>query len=238
MQSTSRVVIYYGLATNTLSHVLNSVYNKLFTASHATRRHRSHNAFIQALKHIETSLGRFLDSFNHSRKHKHVLCTHRYNCAIYTLVGFLQRFLTGYALQAAFKCLGSIGGIIRKPRLLLKILLSPVNKEFGLFLGSYTLIFRAVSCLLKRLTNKNSALHGLVSGFFAGWSMLFYKSSSIALYLNFKLIEILYFIGVKNKTLPLFKWFDVVLYTISTAFMLWVVIILLNFIFILIFFKA
>jgi len=68
-----------------------------------------------------------------------------------------------------------------------------------------------------QFTNQNDKFHSLIAGFFSGWSMIFYKSSTIALYLNFKLLVTLWFIGVKHKTLPLFKNFDI-LSTISTAF--------------------
>ena len=53
--------------------------------------------------------------------------------------------------------------------------------------------------------------------------MMFYKSSSIAMYLNVKLLEVLWMLGVTNKTLPMWKSFDVILYSVSTAFVLWVV---------------
>lgn len=204
----SRVVVYYGLATEIFANSLTTVNSLLFGRS---RSRGHHSKLTILLKNMEAHIEHFLDSFSRSKSCKHRLCTHRYNCFIYSIIGFLQRFIAGYLLQAAVKCLGSVGAIIKKPRLLLKILLSPVNKQLGrtlitshtdsyvlnfigynqgMFLGSYVLIFRAVSCLLKHLTNKTSPLHGLVSGFFAGWSMMFYKSSSISMYLLFKLLEV------------------------------------------------
>jgi len=47
------------------------------------------------------------------------------------------------------------------------------------------------------------------------------------MYLNVKLLEVLWMLGVANKTLPLWKSFDVILYSVSTAFVLWVVSILI-----------
>jgi len=84
-----------------------------------------------------------------------------------------------------------------------------------------------VSCFYRWITNKDQQINGLIAGFFAGWSMMFYKSSSIAMYLNVKLLEVLWMLGVANKTLPLWKSFDVILYSVSTAFVLWVVSILI-----------
>ena len=179
------------------------------------------NSFLLIMKFIEKKLESVINSLNKSF-HRHDKCSHRYNCATYSIVGFVQRFITGYLLQFAFKCLSSLAAILKNPKLLIKLLKNPVNTELGLFLGFYVFIFRVVSCALRWFTNQNSKWHSLAAGFFSGWSMIFYKSSTIAMYLNFKLIEILWFIGVKNKKLPLIKSFDVILYTLSTAFVLWV----------------
>ena len=46
-------------------------------------------------------------------------------------------------------------------------------------------------CLLRWLRDKEDELHGLVSGFLAGWSMLWFKSQTIALYAAFKLAEVI-----------------------------------------------
>lgn len=195
---------------------LNSITNKL----HRLTDH-SNNLIINRLRLFERKLESFLDSLNKSF-HRHDKCVHRYNCFTYAIAGFVQRFIVGYLLQAAFKCLGSLVAIVKKPKLLFKILKNPLNTDLGLFLGSYVLIFRLVSCALRWLTNKNEKWHSLLAGYFSGWSMIFYKSSTIAMYLNFKLIEILWFIGVKDNKLPLMKSFDVILYSLSTAFVLWV----------------
>jgi hypothetical protein len=192
MSNPSRVVIYYGTATDILTNLLTRVYRAVYGGSDINNnRSPSTNPLIVLLKHFERKIEKCLDSFNHSHAFKHSLCTHRYNCAINASMGFAQRYIAGYLIQIVVKCLGSLGSILRKPKLVVEILLNPVNRELGMFLGSYVLIFRAVSCLLKWLTNKNSKVHGMASGFFAGWSMMFYKSSSIALYLSFKLLEVI-----------------------------------------------
>ena len=50
--------------------------------------------------------------------------------------------------------------------------------------------FQAVSCLCRWVRDKDHQLHGLLAGFLAGWSMLFYRSSSIAMYVAIKLSEV------------------------------------------------
>jgi hypothetical protein len=70
----------------------------------------------------------------------------------------MQRFLVGYLLQAGIKCLSSIGLILRKPQYLIKILKSPVNRELGLFFGSYVLIFRVILILFSKFKANESII--------------------------------------------------------------------------------
>lgn len=133
------------------------------------------------------------------------------------LIGFGKNFSAGFAIQFAFKLLGSLKGLIKNPKILRKVLFHKDNFSLGLFLGFYRLIFTLVNHFLPK-----SLLTTLLSGYFAGWSMLFYKSSSIMLYLLFKLVEVLWFIGIDSGKLPYYRHFDVILYTLSTAFVLWI----------------
>lgn len=216
----SRVVKYYGLVTASLNHFLQLIYS--LTISRPSRHNRSHNPIAAFFRFLERKLDHYLTSLSRSTRCRHHLCNHRYNCLIYSIMGFVQRFIVGFLLQLVIKCAGSIGSLVKSPKLIVKLIKSPANRELGLFLGSYVLIFRCSSCLLRWITNRNNEIQGLISGFCAGWSMIFYKSSSIALYLNFKLLEILWMLGAENKKLLVFKSFDIILYSISTAFMLWV----------------
>jgi hypothetical protein len=54
----------------------------------------------------------------------------------------MQRFIVGFLLQALVKAVGSIGSIFKNPKNIWKILKNPVNRQLGLFLGSYVLIYR------------------------------------------------------------------------------------------------
>ncbi len=164
---------------------------------------RSPSLLGNLMEKFAVTIERFLSALSESKSCKHSLCKHRYNCVIYALLGFIQRFVVGFGLQAAFKVLSSLLKIIKSPKLLIKLLKSPVNRELGMFLGTYVFIYRAFSCLYRWLTNTNNDLSGLISGFFAGWSMIYYKSSSLALYFNFKLLEVslLKFIFYRAQTL-------------------------------------
>jgi hypothetical protein len=132
-------------------------------------------------------------------------------------IGFGKNFSTGFGIQLAFNLLSSLKRVIKNPKILGKVLFHKDNFSLGLFLGFYRLIFALVNYLLPK-----SPLTTLLSGYFAGWSMLFYKSSSIMLYLLFKLVEILWFLGIDSGKLPYYRHFDIILYTLSTAFVLWI----------------
>ncbi|KAG2456322.1 TM135 protein, partial [Polypterus senegalus] len=48
---------------------------------------------------------------------------------------------------------------------------------------------KGTSCLLRWLRNLDDELHALIAGFLAGVSMMFYKSTTISMYLASKLVE-------------------------------------------------
>lgn len=147
----------------------------------------------------------------------HRLCQHSHSCLSSVVEKGLELFCTGFAIQGVVKVLGAIPTMFRKPRHLLYALKHRDNFMFGAFIGSFAAIYNAVCCLCRWVRGKDHQLHGLLAGFLAGWSMLFYKSSSIAMYAAIKLTEIIYFKGIKAGILPYIKWADVVLYTISTS---------------------
>ncbi|XP_063402438.1 transmembrane protein 135-like isoform X4 [Mytilus trossulus] len=148
---------------------------------------------------------------------KHRLCQHKNSCIYYTLKGLLRNFCIGYGIQGVVKVLGSLTKIIRTPNALLQAIKHKDNFKLGAFLGCFVAIFRAVNCLLRWLRDKDDSLHGMVAGFLAGWSMLWYKSQTIALYAAFKLAEILYFKGISKGLVPYIKCADIIIYSLSTA---------------------
>ena len=70
----------------------------------------------------------------------------------------------------------------------------------------YLFLFQAVNCSLRWLRNEDNELHGLLAGFVAGFSMMWYKSSTIAMYFASKLVEVgrqlllLFFLCVTSTT--------------------------------------
>ncbi|XP_052090112.1 transmembrane protein 135-like isoform X2 [Mytilus californianus] len=173
-----------------------------------------HNGFqhqIKQNKSIQTVVRWLKD------QRKHRLCQHKNSCIYYTLKGLLRNFCIGYGIQGVVKVLGSLTKIVRRPSALLQAIKHKDNFNLGAFLGCFVAIFRAVNCLLRWLRDKDDSLHGMVAGFLAGWSMLWYKSQTIALYAAFKLAEILYFKGISKGLVPYIKCADIIIYSVSTA---------------------
>ncbi|XP_045196902.2 transmembrane protein 135-like isoform X2 [Mercenaria mercenaria] len=148
---------------------------------------------------------------------KHALCKHKYGCVYYVLEGSLRMFGIGYAVQGAIKVVSSLSRVFKQPKSVIKALVHKNNLQLGAFLASFVGIYRAVNCLLRWIREKDEALHGMVAGFLAGWSMLFYKSQTIALYTAAKLAEMLYFKGIASGKVPYIQCADIIIYSISTA---------------------
>ncbi|XP_041351724.1 transmembrane protein 135-like [Gigantopelta aegis] len=149
---------------------------------------------------------------------KHRLCQHHHGCLHYVLQGFCRQFGLGYVIQTVVKFLSHLPKIPFQPSILLHIFFNKDSLSLGAFLGCYSAIFKAVNCVLRWFRDRDDSVHGLVAGFLAGWSMMMYKSSVIALYAATKLGELLYFKGIKAGVLPYIKCADIVIYSISTAF--------------------
>ncbi|XP_013419785.1 transmembrane protein 135 isoform X2 [Lingula anatina] len=148
---------------------------------------------------------------------RHHLCKHLHGCHSYCIEGFLRSFTMGYIVQAAVGCFTALPKLTKQPSSLLQALKHRNNFSLGAFLGLFTAVFRMVNCVLRWLRDTDHAIHGAVAGFLASWSMLFYKSTSVALYLATKITEILYFKGIKKGWVPHIKCGDILLYSISTS---------------------
>ncbi|XP_006823451.1 transmembrane protein 135-like, partial [Saccoglossus kowalevskii] len=168
---------------------------------------------------LSPDMQQYIDRMKSSVKHR--LCKHQFGCIHYILNGFLRNFWMGYGIQTALTFIGTIPAMFKNPRYIYryfyKSLISSDSLGLGVFLGLLSSLFRAVCCVLRWFRNKDDKIHGLIAGFISGLSMVYYKSSSIALYVAFKLLELVYFKGVDAGTVPYFKHGDSILYTISTA---------------------
>lgn len=123
-------------------------------------------------------------------------------CDEYVTSGFIKSFTIGYFLQSAITSFLKAKIIIKDPILITKSFTSRHSIKFGLFLGSFCGIFKAVSCYLRHRNGKDREWHALVGGIMAGPSMIFAPNTTITLYVTWKMIEALYSIGTENDVIP------------------------------------
>ncbi|KAK2143273.1 hypothetical protein LSH36_858g00023 [Paralvinella palmiformis] len=123
------------------------------------------------------------------RGYRHSLCRHKYGCLANAVESGGRLFVVGYLVQVTIKLLRALMRVFRNPRGLLHAIIHKDNAMLGLFLGSFTALLRLCHCLLRWIRNKDSPIHSLISGFVAGWSMLWYKSSTVAMWTTSKLAE-------------------------------------------------
>ncbi|XP_019380326.1 PREDICTED: transmembrane protein 135 isoform X3 [Gavialis gangeticus] len=76
---------------------------------------------------------------------------------------------------------------------------------------------KGTSCFLRWVRNLDDELHALIAGSLAGVSMMFYKSTTISMYLASKLVETMYFKGIEAGKVPYFPHADSIIYAVSTA---------------------
>ncbi|XP_063244039.1 transmembrane protein 135-like isoform X2 [Bacillus rossius redtenbacheri] len=162
------------------------------------------NAYKNLIQHIK-SYGR------------HAACPHPFSCTSYVLQGTVKLFSLGYGLQACLRLLLQMRRVVRRPSILPRLLFHKNALKLGAFLGGLSGTFRLVSCLLRWTRNKDSKFHAIPAGLLAGLSFAFFPDNTIALYVMWKSLQIIYNTGVERGYLPEVSGFTILLYTVSTA---------------------
>nr|XP_031537296.1 transmembrane protein 135 isoform X1 [Vicugna pacos] len=149
---------------------------------------------------------------------RHRCCKHyEDNCISYCIKGFIRMFSVGYLIQCCLRIPSAFRHLFTQPSRLLSLFYNKENFQLGAFLGSFVSIYKGTSCFLRWVRNLDDELHAIIAGFLAGISMMFYKSTTISMYLASKLVETMYFKGIEAGKVPYFPHADTIIYTISTA---------------------
>ncbi|XP_048216889.1 transmembrane protein 135 isoform X2 [Perognathus longimembris pacificus] len=149
---------------------------------------------------------------------RHRCCKHyEDNCISYCIKGFIRMFSVGYLIQCCLRVPSAFRHVFTQPSRLLSLFYNKENFQLGAFLGCFVSIYKGTSCFLRWIRNLDDELHAIVAGFLAGISMMFYKSTTISMYLASKLVETIYFKGIEAGKVPYFPHADTVIYAISTA---------------------
>ncbi|XP_069890918.1 transmembrane protein 135 isoform X2 [Dipodomys merriami] len=149
---------------------------------------------------------------------RHRCCKHyEDNCISYCIKGFIRMFSVGYLIQCCLRVPSAFRHVFTQPSRLLSLFYNKENFQLGAFLGCFVSIYKGTSCFLRWIRNLDDELHAIVAGFLAGISMMFYKSTTISMYLASKLVETIYFKGIEAGKVPYFPHADTIIYAISTA---------------------
>ncbi|KFO83865.1 Transmembrane protein 135, partial [Buceros rhinoceros silvestris] len=149
---------------------------------------------------------------------RHRCCKHYGdNCISYCIKGFIRMFSIGYLIQCCLRIPSTFRHLFTEPSRLLSLFYNKENFQLGAFLGSFVSIYKGTSCFLRWVRNLDDELHALVAGCLAGISMMFYKSTTISMYLASKLVETIYFKGIEAGKVPYFPHADSIIYAISTS---------------------
>ncbi|XP_015793012.1 transmembrane protein 135-like [Tetranychus urticae] len=127
----------------------------------------------------------------------HQTCPHSSSCLTYATTTFLQRFIISWTGISIIPIILRSPSNITSLSALTKGLSSRSNIKFGMFLGLFASTFKVFSCLLRRYDNSPKNWHGIVAGLAAGSSMALYPSKTIAQYMFWKMVETLFWEGVR-----------------------------------------
>ncbi|XP_041055636.1 transmembrane protein 135 isoform X1 [Carcharodon carcharias] len=186
-------------------------------SSHSTEHQAIEDPKEKTKKSLLILTRRLVDKIcKHGPRHR---CCKHYedNCISYCIKGFIRMFSVGYLIQCCLRIPSALRHLFTKPSRLLSALYNKENFQLGAFLGSFVSIYKGTSCFLRWVRNLDDELHALIAGFLAGMSMMFYKSTSISMYLASKLVETMYFKGIEAGKCPYVAHADTVIYAISTA---------------------
>ncbi|EGG21868.1 hypothetical protein DFA_01754 [Cavenderia fasciculata] len=157
-----------------------------------------------------------------SQQDKNRLCKHRGSCIHSTLYTWARGLLIGYGLRASMALLSAIfiRRLYKNPRKLVnQTLLHKDPIGFGLFLAFYTGGFKGVNCLLRAIRQKEDGYNSAIAGFVAGASMMFSKSTEVALYLFARALESLFNAAWKRGYVKSWKHGDTALFCFCTSVM-------------------
>ncbi|KAI5755853.1 hypothetical protein M8J77_020131 [Diaphorina citri] len=164
----------------------------------------------------KTSILTFL---NDRLKHysKSTVCPHPDGCIAYALQGGGKLFSVGLALEFCLKLLLNMKRIISRPAIALSILMRPSTLRLGGFLGGFSALFRASSCALRRYTGGDSKLFAFPAGILASLAFCLYKDNTIALYVFWKSLQLLYVLHSSRGYVPTVPHASVLFHCVSTA---------------------
>ncbi|XP_055847683.1 transmembrane protein 135-like isoform X2 [Episyrphus balteatus] len=150
-------------------------------------------------------------------KGKHDCCPHREGCLQYALMGGVKPFIGGVGLQVVLKIVLNARKILSGRMNLQKNIFDAKTLGLGIFLGSFSFLYKGVSCTLRNIMGKDDARYAIPAGLFGSIAFTQYPDITVALYVMWKSLQIVYNFGESKKKLPKVRGFLIFLYCFCTA---------------------
>ncbi|KAH8248339.1 hypothetical protein KR032_001193 [Drosophila birchii] len=163
------------------------------------------------------SITAYLQLYDRLLTSKHPSCPHKRGCASYALLGGLKPFLGGVGLQVGLKLLLNIPKIIQLKMQWRKQIFNKGSLQLGLALGIFSLLFKTTSCGLRHSCGYDSAAFAIPAGLLGSIGLLRFPNTTVALYLMWKSLQLLYNWGVAEGKLPEVPHFTMIMYSFFTA---------------------
>ncbi|KAF1747833.1 hypothetical protein GCK72_024299 [Caenorhabditis remanei] len=149
------------------------------------------------------------------------LCQHPHSCVSHSVESFAKNFSFGLFASSALTVVRNYRSILKNPFNLITLIISKQNVKLPLFAGFLPFIFNVSRCLLNRVKGVPPIVNNMFSAGLSSIAMAFYPTVSIAMYCLWKAIETVYFDLVDRGYLPKIKNAEVILYSITTGYVLW-----------------
>ncbi|TDG39299.1 hypothetical protein AWZ03_014280 [Drosophila navojoa] len=148
---------------------------------------------------------------------KHASCRHKQSCPTYAILGGLRPFAGGVALQVALKLVMNIKNVFRGGMLWRKQIFNRSTLKLGIFMGTFSFLYKSMSCLLRHSFNRDDAVFAIPAGLVASVAFTQYPDNTVALYVMWKAIQILCSMGQERGILPRIPNFMLYTYAFFTA---------------------
>ncbi|XP_023301727.2 transmembrane protein 135-like [Lucilia cuprina] len=150
-------------------------------------------------------------------KGKHACCPHRSSCVHNAVMGGLKPMVGGIGLQVALKILLNVKRIAQNKMHWKKTIFNKQTLNLGLFLGSFSFLYKSVSCGLRHIFNRDDPRFAIPAGMIGSISFAYYPDVTVALYVMWKMLQVVYNLGIDKKKLPHIPGFTMFLYAFCTA---------------------
>ncbi|XP_073838790.1 transmembrane protein 135-like [Musca autumnalis] len=150
-------------------------------------------------------------------KGKHESCQHKEGCVHYSIMGGLKPLVGGIGVQVALKLLLNIKKVVQNKLDWKKTVFNKKTMNLGLFLGAFSFLFKSVSCGLRHGFDRDDPRFAIPAGLIASASFLYYPDKTVALYVMWKTLQVVYNLGIEKKKVPKVPGFTIMLYAFCTA---------------------